>query len=113
MQEIKCPKCGEVFKIDESNYNSIVKQIRDHEFTEELSRREKQFKEEINKAIELTKSQTENASLQELNNRELKIKELEAKLQANEELTKARINEAIANKDKELRKFIRKKKLVI
>ena len=86
MQEIKCPKCGEVFKIDESNYNSIVKQIRDHEFTEELSRREKQFKEEINKAIELTKSQTENASLQELNNRELKIKELEANFKGPENM---------------------------
>lgn len=32
MNEIKCPKCGSMFKIDEQNYNSILKQIRDQEF---------------------------------------------------------------------------------
>ena len=37
MQQIKCPHCGEVFTIDESNYNSIVSQIRDHTFNEEFS----------------------------------------------------------------------------
>lgn len=43
MQQIKYPKCGEIFQIDESNYDSIVKQVRDHEFNEELQRREKEF----------------------------------------------------------------------
>ena len=32
MNEIKCPNCGEVFQIDESNYDSIVKQIKDSEY---------------------------------------------------------------------------------
>ena len=29
MQEIKCPKCGEIFQVDESGYAAIVKQVRD------------------------------------------------------------------------------------
>ena len=29
MKEIKCPKCGEVFSVDESDYNAIVNQVRD------------------------------------------------------------------------------------
>ena len=33
MQEIKCPKCGEVFQVDETGYAAIVKQVRDREFT--------------------------------------------------------------------------------
>ena len=33
MQEIKCPNCGEVFQVDESSYDSIVKQVRDKEFS--------------------------------------------------------------------------------
>lgn len=41
MQEIKCPKCGEVFAVDESGYAQIVQQIRDREFEKELKRREK------------------------------------------------------------------------
>ena len=44
MNQIKCPHCGETFTIDESNYNSIVKQIRDHEFNEELKRKEEDYK---------------------------------------------------------------------
>ena len=32
MQEIKCPKCGEVFQVDETGYAAIVKQVRDEEF---------------------------------------------------------------------------------
>ena len=46
MNEIRCPKCGEVFQIDESNYESIVRQVRDHQFTEEL----KKFKQNLDKA---------------------------------------------------------------
>ena len=32
MEEIKCPKCGAVFQIDETNYERIASQIRDKEF---------------------------------------------------------------------------------
>ena len=32
MQEIKCPNCGEVFQVDETVYDKIVKQVRDREF---------------------------------------------------------------------------------
>ena len=39
MEEIKCPKCGTIFTIDESNYDSIIKQIRDHEFDKEIKER--------------------------------------------------------------------------
>ena len=35
MSEIKCPKCHTVFTIDEADYNSIAKQIRDNEFNNE------------------------------------------------------------------------------
>lgn len=33
MHEIKCPKCGEVFTVDESGYAAIVGQVRDKNFT--------------------------------------------------------------------------------
>ena len=36
MQEIKCPKCGEVFAVDESGYAQIIQQVRDKEFDKEL-----------------------------------------------------------------------------
>ena len=36
MREIRCPKCGEVFQVDESGYAAIVKQVRDKEFEKEI-----------------------------------------------------------------------------
>ena len=44
MQQIKCPKCGEVFQIDEAGYAAIVKQVRDREFNIEIKRAEEQYK---------------------------------------------------------------------
>ena len=52
MQEIKCPKCGEVFQVDESGYAAIVKQVRDEEFKKELEQREKAFLSEKSMAVE-------------------------------------------------------------
>lgn len=41
MKEIKCPKCGEVFAVDESGYAQIVQQVRDKEFVKNLNREKK------------------------------------------------------------------------
>lgn len=47
MQEIKCPQCGKVFKVDESGFSDIVKQVRDKEFDKEIERRQALFEEEL------------------------------------------------------------------
>lgn len=46
MQEIKCPKCGEAFTVDEAGYAAIVKQVHDKEFNLEIKRREESFESE-------------------------------------------------------------------
>lgn len=38
MRKIRCPHCGTEFDLDESDYSSIVQQVRDHAFQEELAR---------------------------------------------------------------------------
>ena len=53
MKEIKCPHCGQLFTIDETNYNSIVKQVRDHEFYDELKKRETEYNEKLELQKEL------------------------------------------------------------
>lgn len=60
MHEIKCPKCGEIFQVDESGYAAIVKQIRDHVFEEELQARE-------NDAVQLAVLQANQKKEQEIN----------------------------------------------
>ena len=45
-KKFKCPKCGTVFQINETDYESIAKQIKDHEFEKELTQREEQYKKD-------------------------------------------------------------------
>ncbi len=84
MQEIKCPKCGEVFQVDETGYAAIVKQVRDKEFLKDLSEREALFQHELKHVLELTEAKKDNEykdTLSALNNEierlKLKIEEFE------------------------------------
>ena len=81
LNQIKCPKCGEVFTIDESNYESIVKQVRDHQFEEEIKRREKDFEEKLKTQIVLAKTETESLNQKTLHDKEKEIEELKNQLE--------------------------------
>lgn len=51
MQEIRCPKCGEVFQVDESGYDQIAQQVRDREFEKELDRRKMSWMLNANRSL--------------------------------------------------------------
>lgn len=87
MNEIKCPKCGTVFQIDEADYDSIVKQIRDREFDKEISSREEQHKVDRENAVKLAEAHIKEELGQELNRKDLEISELKLSLKVNEEKT--------------------------
>lgn len=57
MNEIKCPTCGTIIKLDESDYESIVRQVRDDQFAHELHEREVALAREHAQALELTRFQ--------------------------------------------------------
>jgi len=58
MHDIRCPHCDKAFKVDETGYADIVKQVRDHEFDSQLEERLRLAEREKQDAIELVKSQT-------------------------------------------------------
>ena len=39
MNEIKCPNCGTIFQINETDYDKIVKQIKNQEYDKEKIKR--------------------------------------------------------------------------
>ncbi len=78
--EIKCPKCGEVFQIDESGYIAIVQQVRDSEFSKELKSREVQFESEKESAIKLTQIETEQIYKDKLSDKDKEISDLKNKI---------------------------------
>lgn len=73
MREIRCPKCGEVFQVDESGYAAIVKQVRDKEFEKEIREREAQFRQEKQAAEELARTKTEQKLSGQISSQETRI----------------------------------------
>jgi len=59
MNQIKCPKCGEVFKIDEASYAAILSHVRNEEFQKEINAREAAFNNEKQSAVELAVNKKE------------------------------------------------------
>lgn len=100
--EIKCPKCGEIFQVDENYYAQIVKQVKDKEFSKELKIREAQFEKDKKNLARLIKLELEKEFNKELNNKDAKINELESEIKAKEETFVAKLGEFIAVKDKEV-----------
>ena len=118
MNELKCTKCNEVFKVDESGFAEIIKQVRDQQFDEELQKQllhaskekenainllelklESSFRNDINiKEKEITALKTQNAlNLSEkLSQKETEISDLESKIE-NADLTK-KLEIAVATK---------------
>ena len=80
MKEIKCPHCGQLFTIDESNYDSIVKQIRDYEFYDELKKREAEYNEKLELQKELVTKDLMGKATVKLNEQKAEIESLKNQL---------------------------------
>ena len=91
MQEIICPNCKKVFKVDEAGFADIVKQVRDHQFEEELRKRLDIAEKEKENAIKLAEANITNTLQKDLAKRDTELAELKA------------------NKDRELIEFEAKK----
>jgi len=79
MNEIICPHCNTVFKVDEAGFADILKQVRDHRFEEELNQRLDLAKKEKEEAIKLAEANLRNSLQNVLSKKEKEIFELQAK----------------------------------
>ena len=99
MNEIICPNCKKAFKVDEAGFADILKQVRDHQFEEELEKRLTLAENEKENAVKLAEANLKN-SLQEqlakiLAEKELEISEMKSKVQNAETEKKLEVSEAI------------------
>lgn len=99
MKEIKCPKCGEVFQVDESGYAAIVKQVRDKEFEKELSDRKAQFDAEKQAAVKLMQAQTMQQMSEEISSLKQQLAASQSKLKAQAEAEESRLSAQFAAKE--------------
>ena len=123
MNEIICPNCKKAFKVDEAGFADILKQVRDHQFEEELKSRLELADKEKEGAVKLAeanirnslqeqlakkdaalaelKSQSELALSAKLNKKETEIANLKAKIDNVEVEKKLAVNEAVQNLEKQ------------
>ena len=85
MSELKCPHCGTVFTVDDTELASIISQVRQGEFDREINERLAEVKEHMTKehALELT-AQANDVRLKTKEEYEEQINELKDKLSENE-----------------------------
>ena len=102
MQEIKCPKCGEVFQVDETGYAAIVKQVRDREFTKEIQERLAQFQTEKESAVNLAKSETAKNYNVALAKKAMEINDLKNQLDMQKMAQASSLQEALNKKELDL-----------
>ncbi len=112
MNDISCPHCGQAFKIDESGYVDILKQVRNQEFEHEIHERLELAAKETASAVELAKSQLKaelqgeqakrDAELQrEQARREAEIQALKAKLDATQTERQLAVAQAVSDIEKQ------------
>ena len=111
MNEIKCPKCGTVFQISETDYESIVKQIRDAEFEKEISVRENQYEKEKVSAVKLAEANLEKSFKEDLSERDIEIADLKNQLKLKDTEKELAIKTAISEKEKTINELNNKLEL--
>ena len=102
MPEIKCPKCGTVFPIDEKEYNSIAQAVKDAEFEKSLKERLALEEQKNRQNIELVKEQQKRESLEKEKNLEKQIESLKGQLNLKDSEANLKIQKALSEKDKEI-----------
>ena len=109
MKELKCPKCGSVFQVDEADYASILSQVKNAEFDAEIHRRLVEIDERHKAEQDLAAVKTEqsfqtqlNKKDKELNAKDAEIERLKTQLQNIEAQKKSELTLALAEKDQKI-----------
>ncbi|MBR3266861.1 MAG: DUF2130 domain-containing protein, partial [Bacilli bacterium] len=101
MKEIKCPKCGTVFTIDEGSYNEILEQVRKNHLDEELEKTKKAVEEKYIAILESEKTKLLSETKDKEKAKDDKINELLHKVELLEKSSQDEVAKALSKKDVE------------
>jgi hypothetical protein len=94
MNEIICPNCKKAFKVDEAGFADIVKQVRDHQFEEELDKRLQLADNEKESAIKLAEANIKNVLQADLSKKDKELSEKLAEKEAEIAQIKSKLDNA-------------------
>jgi hypothetical protein len=101
MHEIICPHCNKAFKIDETGYADILKQVRDSDFEKQLHERLELADQDKRNAVELAQAKVANELQKTAAAKDSEIQELRARLESSEVAQKLAVAEALSTVEKQ------------
>ena len=101
MNEIQCPHCSKAFKVDETGYANILKQVYDHEFENQLSERLTQKEREQASELKLAKMDADSAIQNLKAEKEVEIERLKSTIREKESSVQATVDKAVREMEKE------------
>lgn len=101
MNDIICPHCAKAFKIDETSYADILKQVRDQDFKEQLDDRLALAAKDKADALKLAQTEADKAKQEALSQKDALILQLEAKLGAGDVSKQLAVAEALKDVEKQ------------
>ena len=102
MPEIKCPKCQNIFTVDESDYALIVSQVRNAEFQKELKEKEMQLQNEKKQELQLLQMRMSAEKDKALFVSSQEVEKLKARLLSYETEKALALNEALSIQKEEI-----------
>lgn len=101
MHDIICPNCNKAFKIDETGYADILKQVRDSDFEKQLNERLELAEQDKLNAIKLAKAELANELQKAASAKDAEISKLKARLDAAEVEKELAVTNAVISVEKE------------
>lgn len=80
-KELKCPKCGNVFLVDESEYASIVSQVKNAEFEAEIQRRLDEMNKRVLAEQQLASAKSEQTYKSQLSKKDMELGTKDAEIE--------------------------------
>lgn len=116
MKELKCPKCGSTFTVDEADYAVILNQVKNQEFIYEVDRRVRELREQMATQQKADMVQAQSVNSQKLgekdrtiSEKDAQIKTLQAQLESIQDKQQLEREAALAKKENELQMEMAKK----
>lgn len=105
MKELKCPKCGSTFTVDEADYASIVEQVRTTEYQLDLQQRVEELRKQWQAEQKAAQSESSRQYEQMISQKDQELSSLKEQLKSSQVAQENAVNKAVAKEQEQIAKL--------
>jgi hypothetical protein len=102
MNEIICPHCDKAFKVDETGYADILKQVRNREFEKEIHERLERAETDKDSALRIAEQESANAIQKSIGEKDIEIERYKSIIREKESAVNSTVEQAVRPIEKSL-----------